>query len=371
MHFSFWEKNHIEKAADFTIIGAGIVGLSTAISLKEKAPNARVVIFERATLPYGASTKNAGFACFGSVSELMDDLENMGEDKTMEIVKMRLRGLKILRQRCGIKNMDYQESGGIELFRSKDKTLQEKCLNHLDNINNMMKSHFGIEHCYQRRENEYFPNFNNTAIINPHEGLLNPMKMMVTLQKICYQKGVEIYYGMKVDTIDSSSNSLCLQDNWNIPYRHLIVCTNGFAKSLLPELEVHPARNQVLITKPMDIAFPSAGFHIDKGYLYFRSVGNRILLGGGRNTALKEETTAEFGLTESIQQYLLGVLNQIVPGADRHIDLWWSGIMGVGSEKKPILRNLDSSITIGVRMGGMGVAIGSHVGEVIAGMVVG
>jgi hypothetical protein len=32
-------------------------------------------------LPHGASTKNAGFACFGSISEIIDDLKSHSERK--------------------------------------------------------------------------------------------------------------------------------------------------------------------------------------------------------------------------------------------------------------------------------------------------
>ena len=71
---SFWEKSLYFESLDFTIIGAGIVGLSTAIFLKEKFPGSKILILERGYLPSGASTKNAGFACFGSPTELLDDL---------------------------------------------------------------------------------------------------------------------------------------------------------------------------------------------------------------------------------------------------------------------------------------------------------
>jgi hypothetical protein len=32
-------------------------------------------------LPHGASTKNAGFACFGSISEIIDDLKSHSEEE--------------------------------------------------------------------------------------------------------------------------------------------------------------------------------------------------------------------------------------------------------------------------------------------------
>lgn len=53
------------------------MGLNAAIHLKKKHPIAKVIVFERGSLPSGASSKNAGFACFGSPSELLDDIDKM------------------------------------------------------------------------------------------------------------------------------------------------------------------------------------------------------------------------------------------------------------------------------------------------------
>lgn len=67
---SYWERASF-IAYDFIIVGGGIVGFSTAISLKEKHPLASVLVVEASFLPSGASTKNAGFACVGSLSEIL------------------------------------------------------------------------------------------------------------------------------------------------------------------------------------------------------------------------------------------------------------------------------------------------------------
>jgi len=72
---SYWEQNIFISNIDFAVIGSGIVGLNAAITRKKKYPQEKVVVIERGSLPSGASTKNAGFACFGSISELVEDME--------------------------------------------------------------------------------------------------------------------------------------------------------------------------------------------------------------------------------------------------------------------------------------------------------
>ena len=118
---SFWEKESFFKNIDVAIIGSGIVGLSAALTIKEKTPSVRVVIFERGALPEGASTRNAGFACFGSITELLDDLETHSEDEVFALVEKRYKGLLKLRQRLGDKNLDYKEWGGYEIFKSSNQ----------------------------------------------------------------------------------------------------------------------------------------------------------------------------------------------------------------------------------------------------------
>jgi len=90
-------------------------------------------------------------------------------------------------------------------------------------------------------------------------------------------------------------------------------------------------------------------------------------LGGGRNLDIKGETTTKLAETEKIQQSLENILKHtILPKIDFEIEHRWSGIMGVGSQKKPIVKQLSNHVYCGVRMGGMGVAIGSLIGKEVS-----
>lgn len=56
---SYWEKKNLIQY-DLILVGAGFVGLSTAIHYKEKHPGRSVLVLERGVFPSGASTRNAG-----------------------------------------------------------------------------------------------------------------------------------------------------------------------------------------------------------------------------------------------------------------------------------------------------------------------
>ena len=151
--------------------------------------------------------------------------------------------------------------------------------------------------------------------------------------------------------------------------KKLIFTTNGFA-SKLTNNEVKPARAQVLITKPIKGLKVKGTFHLDKGYYYFRNINNRVLFGGGRNLDFEGETTTTLATTEKIQNRLQDLLkNVILPDTPFEIEHSWSGIMGIGNSKNPIVQQLSNHVYCGVRMGGMGVAIGSLIGKEVADLV--
>ena len=59
----------------------------------------------------------------------------------------------------------------------------------------------------------------------------------------------------------------------------------------------------------------------------------------------------------------------ILPGIKHKIEHRWSGIMGIGTEKIPIIQFYGKRTLIAVRMGGMGIAIGTWVGEKAAALL--
>lgn len=367
MNYSYWELKSWFSNVDFTIVGSGIVGLNTAIYLQEKYPKSKILLLEKGLLPNGASTKNAGFACFGSLSEIIDDLESHSEDEVYNLVEKRWEGLQLLRDNLGDSNIGFRQYGGYELFSNNDD-LFEQCLEKKQEINQLLKPLFK-QNVFSTCENKYgFENVKKNYFFNQYEGQIDTGKMMTTLLKCAHLEGIKILNNVEVTRI-SDKGEIMLNNGFSFKTNKTIITTNGFANQFLKE-DLKPARAQVLITKPIENLQVKGTFHLEKGYYYFRNIDNRILFGGGRNLDFNTEETTEFGLTTLVQNKLEEILkNTILPSQEVEIEHRWSGIMGVGNQKKVIVKQVSENIYCGVRLGGMGIAIGSVIGKELAEIV--
>jgi glycine/D-amino acid oxidase-like deaminating enzyme len=371
MDLSYWEKQDLYNHNQIVIVGSGIVGLTTAIYLKERAPSVPVTIFERGSLPTGASTKNAGFACFGSVSEILDDLVQMPQDQVISLIKSRYAGLQRLLSIVPARSIEYNQSGGFEIFTKDQGTLFETCKSSLAQCNELVAEATGLPDTYSLLQESHGMNIDKPMIFNPYEGQLNPYRLIRGLTKKAIQLDVQIIHNCEILNVDTENRLLNTSEIDHVPYDQLVICTNGFARQLLPEVSLNPARNQVLITEPFVGNSLNGCYHFNKGYVYFRNYHGRILLGGGRNMDMENEAIDEFGTTPIIKEYLTRFLRETI-GVDSSIKVsqWWSGIMGVGKTKETIVKEYSEGHFMGVRLGGMGVALGSEVGHKLAQMVV-
>jgi gamma-glutamylputrescine oxidase len=369
---SIWEKESFFKHQDVIIIGSGFVGLWCAYYLKRRYRKLKILIVERGIIPTGASTRNAGFACFGSVTELISDTLKFGEEKMLEIVKMRCEGLNKIRKTFKDKEIDFEDLGGYELVSENQHMDINILRSNIDFLNRRIKKIIKQPKAFRLHDSSIdqfgFAGIRH-IIENKFEGQLHAGKLCRSLLKEVQSLGVTVLNTIEIKKIQRVNNIVELQTNqfFNLSANQLLVCTNAFAKELLPELHVEPARGQVLVTSPIsDLKFKGT-FHYDEGFYYFRNINNRILLGGARNSAFDQEHTAEFGTTLNIQTALEKFLREVlIPATPFTIDYRWSGIMGMGGDKIPIVKKVESNIYCAVRMGGMGVALAPVIGETIS-----
>jgi len=367
---SYWEIDSWFTNVDYTIVGSGIVGLHAALRLRERFPESKILVLEKGPLPQGASTKNAGFACFGSLSEIIDDLKNHTEEEVITLIKKRWDGLQLLRKRLGDRVIDFKPYGGYELFLKNDAAGYEECLRKMPFVNDVLRPLFRADVFAKEVDRFAFKGVQDYLIFNPYEGQIDTGSMMQALLKEAVSKDILILNSQTVTAYHEKSDvaEVSLGD-FTFSTKKLLFATNGFA-SQLTNGAVKPARAQVLITEPISGLDIRGTFHIDRGYYYFRNINDRILFGGARNLDFEGETTTRFGQTDIIQDQLEKILREVIlPNTDFQVAHRWSGIMGMGTHKNPIVQQLSDHVYCGVRLGGMGVAIGSLIGQELADLV--
>lgn len=370
MELSYWELKNWFTNVDYTIVGSGIVGLHAALRLRERFPDAKILVLEKGMLPQGASTKNAGFACFGSLSEILEDLKTHSEEDVINLIEKRWKGLQLLRKSLGDSAIDFKPYGGYELFLKEDESGFNECISKLPFINEILKPLFKADVFSKEVDRFGFENIEEYLIFNPFEAQIDTGNMMQELLKKAISENILILNQQTVTSYADLGNQVeIVLNNFSFKSQKILFATNGFANSITKGA-VQPARAQVLITEPIQNLDIKGTFHLDRGYYYFRNVGDRILLGGGRNLDFETENTTEFGQTKIVQNKLEDLLkNVILPNQDFQIAHRWSGIMGIGNSKNPVVTQLSENVFCGVRLGGMGVAIGSLIGTELADLI--
>ncbi|MES2003560.1 MAG: FAD-dependent oxidoreductase [Bacteroidota bacterium] len=371
---SIWEKESFYAPQDIIIAGAGLMGLWTALELKQKHPQRRITILERNTIPLGASTRNAGFACFGSPTELLHDAETQGIDNMLRIVEMRYKGIEKIRNYLKDEEIDFDPCGGYECINADYKhwgNLDDKILE----LNQALKQITGNTSIFERTTEKLttlgLQGF-DALVENRTEAALHSGKLVQALAQKLLASGVHILYGTGISGWHEAGNDIEVETNGQvmIKTKQLIYCTNAFTQTLLPETGITPARGQIIVTSPIEGLAMKGTFHYDEGFYYWRNLGNRILLGGARNEAFAEEETLNMDGSAIVRNALVAFLKKHLHSSYQYtIEHQWSGIMAFTENKQPMVKQLANNVFAAIACNGMGVALTPVIAEEMARMV--
>lgn len=366
MEFSAWEEWHFHRRPQLVVVGAGITGLFTALFHKRHKPHHHVLVIERGAFPAGASVKNAGFACFGSPSELLSDIATEGEDVALARVEERWKGLLELRAELGDDAIGFVPSGGHEVFRTHDRQYTHVAEG-FDGLNDKLRPIFGKpvfrwdDAAIAMNGLQGFQHLVRTDL----EGGLNSGALMATLLRRVQAEGILVRTGHAVDRLHERSDAVevHLSNGQVVEAEEVVVAMNGYASGLISTAPIRPARGQVILTDPIPGLRLKGTFHAEEGFYYFRDLDGAVLLGGGRNLDIPGETTTHEGITAIIQNALEEMLHHsILPDTKFTVAKRWSGIMGFPTTgKQPLVERISERTLVAAGLSGMGVAIGIRI----------
>jgi glycine/D-amino acid oxidase-like deaminating enzyme len=206
---SLWEKETYYAKNDVIIVGGGLMGLWTAVELIEQHPLLKITILERHVTPLGASTRNAGFACFGSLTELLTDEASMGTEAMLQMVSMRYKGIQKIKRVINEDSIDLDPCGGYEPLLSyhSAELLEDQIqyLNHL--LQPITGKHITFSNATANIESIGLKNFDH-LVYNPLEAGIHSGKLVQHLTKIALAKGVHILNGITVESWNDNNHEV-------------------------------------------------------------------------------------------------------------------------------------------------------------------
>ncbi|MEN9685598.1 MAG: hypothetical protein RLZZ28_1384 [Bacteroidota bacterium] len=366
--FSIWEKETYYARQDIIIAGAGLMGLWAALELKERSPHLKITIIERKSTPGGASMRNAGFACFGSPTELLSNAKLLGTDAMLQLVETRYKGIEKINASFTAAAIGYDACGGYECINSNTNN-GSNWNDELNELNKALAEITGHKQVFTFA-NEKLVDFGligfEGLIQNEMEAALHSGKLVSCLTRKAQDAGITILYGLAICNWEKQGQNICINTLQDISFsaKQLLFCTNAFTSQLLPQLTVTPARGQIILTSPIEGLALKGSFHYELGFYYWRNLGNRILLGGARNLAFDEEETLDLAgsvfIRNALESFLHKHLDTKYPFS---IEQHWSGIMGFTQDRKPLVTQISDGIFASIACNGMGVALTPMIAE--------
>ena len=356
---------------DVVIIGAGISGVSSALSLAEAG--ARVEVIER----YYPAAMASGWTLAG--------VRQSGRDeKELDLARAAIKKWETLDERLGIKT-GYVQSGNLRLARNFNEAHTISTL-----VKNQKQLGLTIELLDQKSIAEICPflsNNINTASFCPNDGHANPIATVKGFRSAAEKRGVLFRTGTSVEKINIKPSE---NDNKCSKIFHSLTTSNGeiFADSciLAAGVEVNTLLAtvglQIPIKKPLvavvetiplaPIISPVIGVANADLAMKQQSNGKILFTSGGEFT--KIELYEENGCPivsppmKSIATTIERAINVLPMLSKIPLRRTWGGLLDLTPDSLPILDQVSNikGLIIASGFSGHGFGIGPIVGDILA-----
>ncbi|MEM8484762.1 MAG: FAD-binding oxidoreductase [Bacteroidota bacterium] len=368
MTLSYWQRGESGATlhCDIAVVGAGIVGTSTAYWLKKYNPSSRVVLIDAATVGAGATGRNAGFLLQGAAVDYATDIVKYGSEKAAQLWAFTKENRDLLATELDPEKTGFEASGSLILAGSleeKERLVASYALLH----------EIG-ESVHYWSEAEISAQIQGKGFAG---GLLIESGARVDSQKlvreIAGRSGAILLEHHPVYEITPKGDHIGVAcRNREVKAARVVCCTNAYLPQLMPEISafIKPVRAQMLATAscPDWLPYP---VYSHEGYYYIRQLASgEVLLGGGRHLFVEEELGYDDYTTPQLQAALQSYLLQYFPHiAAVRTAFSWSGVMGFTQDSLPLFAhdNPFPGVSWAAGFNGHGMGYGFRFGKTIAG----
>jgi L-2-hydroxyglutarate oxidase LhgO len=205
------------SAADITIIGAGIVGLATAIALGERHPSIRLRVLDKeGRVATGQTGHNSGVIHSGIYYK-------PGSFKARQCVE----GARLMTEFCDAHGIAYERCGKVIVATSEDEVPRLQALHERGTANGVP----GLKMIPGEAVHEYEPNCRAVrALLSPATGIVDYVHVAGAMSDVIQKRGAELVTGAGVTAIRRDGAGLVLETSQGaFATKHLVNCAGLYS----------------------------------------------------------------------------------------------------------------------------------------------
>lgn len=360
-----------DLTCDWLILGAGYTGLSAARTIAELKPDDSVVIVDAQHAGEGASSRNSGYLVDSTLND--GHLSDTGLDNYREKYRLNLLGVnavKNLIDRYQI-DCDWNPCGK---FHATTLASNETKLNEFSNT----LSSCGIAHdllsgnaLYEKLGTRFY-----RLAVHTHGGvMLQPAKLALGMIH-ALPEAVTLYENTPVLSWHrQASGFMMTTPNGTIRAKRLLICTNGFMRSLgLGKDLAFPLTLTASLTRQLtEDEFNAIGRPQEWGVLSAQAMGATVRFTQDRRIMIRNTAEAwwpvnmtDRQLTERYAIHEAGLQKRFPELTNDLIEYTWSGVTCISGNNANVFRRYAKDLFLAGCYNGGGIGLATLFGEQLA-----
>ena len=357
-----------DLTCDIAIIGGGLTGISTALTLAERGYD--VALFEAQELGTGGSGRNGGHVCqgwpndFHHISRQLSSSDaDLAWNAGMGAVDLLKRNVAKYKIDCDLRfgylhaALHKGQMRDLDIMQNEWEARGYNHFTRLDSPASLAK-HIG--------SNAYVGALHDSGC-----GHIQPLKYLLGLAIAAQAAGVRIFENTPITSIVTKpKKSLTTDDGKTILPNIIVLCGNAYLGDLAPSPMRHRlahVTSSILATKPLSDnmikALLPTGVAVadcNAALNYYRIDANGRMIFGGRASY----TNVQIGNLEHDLRRRMEAVFPMLSGVD--LDRIWSGKIGITVNRIPHFGRTNDDVYFVQGFSGHGVALTGQAGHIIA-----
>ncbi|WP_425046474.1 NAD(P)/FAD-dependent oxidoreductase [Primorskyibacter sp. S87] len=357
--------------SDVCVIGAGFMGLSTALHLARRGYD--VILLDAQRVGFGASGRNGGQVGQGQRLD-QEELEQMvGPEHARALWKIATQSVELVRDLSKSDKVNAEFHDGIIHTDHKPGFVA-----HSRDYARKLNEEYGYDKIrfLDREECRHLVNSPayHGGTIDMGAGHIHPLEFAFGLARMAQEAGVRIFERSKVTGVEEGDPATVRTAGAEISAGHVVLGCNGYLGRMNTKVaaRVMPINNYIVATEPMapeeqeelirnNHAVADSKFVIN----YFRFSDDHRLLFGGTESYRYKFPSDIAGAVRSPMEEIYPQLKGI------RIDYAWGGTLGITLNRMPHYERLSGNILSLSGFSGHGVGMATLSGQIAAEAIAG